>query len=316
LSATDAALGVFLSPEEKALVATFNEDQKAKLMLDSAMSAWSYEDLVSNQLGVQFFRSWGGYVNAGTDDADVRRRFIEKMTEFFATIQVVNDAAEVKALGAKLPGKERWTAPKMGLAQAQAKFPELFAFGNATHRVRLAVYDTEAAATQGKAFVEASVPSVGSGGKAALVVTPFGDNRRALYTSNMSHFEAVVFKHLIDKKVALGAGGSLVEPAGSSSPSPPSATTTMSGDWTTSEPGTLKLTESGGAMAGRYTARSTGTISGVREGNVVTGAWRSDDGTFGGRFQWHLAAAGGSFTGTWGNGSSTSDAGNWNGTRS
>lgn len=129
--AISAGMSTFLNQQEKALVQGFDDEKLATVILDNAKSAWSYEDLVSNQLGVQFFRLYGTYVNGGKDAKEVRQRFIDTMTAYFAQIQVVNDPATIKTKGATLPGKERWLAPKMTEAQARKKYPELFEFGKA-----------------------------------------------------------------------------------------------------------------------------------------------------------------------------------------
>ena len=195
-----------LSKQERELIKDFSDEQLTKLLLDNAMSAWSYEDLISNQLGVQFFGRHGDYVNGGGDASEVRRRFIDKITEYFAAIRVVNDPATVKSLGAKLPGKERWTSPKMSEAQARKKFPELFAFGVATHRIRIAIYNTKTRAEKGREDV-AKVVSTGRG----LYVAPYGSNSYALYTGRLSHFEALLLKWAIDHAIQTGPGGALVE---------------------------------------------------------------------------------------------------------
>lgn len=197
-----------LTKQQKDLIKGFSEEQLAKFILDNAFSAWSYEDLVSNELGVQFFRLYGKYVNDGESSQTVRQRFIDKITEFFVNIQVVNNPATVRTLAAKLPGKERWTAPKMSLKQAQKKFPELFEFGNDTHRIRIGVYDTEAGAERGKSEVEkitASFPRL------HLHIAQYGQKSYALYTNPMGHFETVVLKWMIDHTIPTGRGGALIE---------------------------------------------------------------------------------------------------------
>jgi hypothetical protein len=205
--AISAGMDAFLNKQEKALIKGFDDQKLAKVILDNAMSAWSYEDLVSNQLGVQFFRLHGSFVNAGKDAVEVQQRFIDKMTEYFTTIQVVDDPGTIKTKGAKLPGKERWTSPKITEAQARKKFPELFAFDEATHRIRIAVYDTQSLAEKGKSEVAKAAPSAGG-----LYVAPYGTSSYALYTGALSHFEAVLLKWVIDHAVQTGAGGALVEP--------------------------------------------------------------------------------------------------------
>jgi len=211
--AISAALSLVLSPQQQALVQGFSDEQIAKLILDNAMSAWSYEDLVSNQLGIQFFKLYGADVNAGVDAENVRKRFIEKITEFFGAIQVVDDPSTVKRLAGKLPGRERWTAPKLNEAQARKKFPELFEFKDRSHRIRIAVYDLLTKAEKGKSEVEKQTSAALPPGL-NLTIEPFG-GRFALFTGPMSRFEAVVYKFLIDHAVQTGPGGALIQPVSS-----------------------------------------------------------------------------------------------------
>lgn len=189
------AKDMLLSKQERALTKGFSDTQFAKLLLDSAMSAWSAEDLVSNQLGVQFFRLHGAYVNAGKDAPEIRRRFLERLKDFFAAIRVVENAKRVKRLARKLPGKERWHSRKMKEATAKKRFPELFDFGASTHRLRIAIYDREERAEKGREYVAAGAPSL-----PGLHVAPFG-SKFALYTGTMSHIEAVIFKSLVSRTI-------------------------------------------------------------------------------------------------------------------
>jgi len=202
--AISAAMSFFLNPQQRALVAGFDDRQIAKLILDNAMSAWSYEDLASNQLGVQFFRLHGAFVNAGADPAEVRRRFVERLRLFFADIQVVEDPAAVRRLAAALPGKERWTSPKTDETAARKKFPELFALGAGTHQVRVATYDLEKAAASARDQLKSKLRAQ------TLRIEPYGKGF-ALYLGPVSHFEAVVGKNLIDRVAPPGPGGALVE---------------------------------------------------------------------------------------------------------
>ncbi|MBO0857063.1 MAG: DUF4157 domain-containing protein [Chloracidobacterium sp.] len=202
------ALGMdaFLNKQEKALIKGFDERKLAKVILDNAMSAWSYEDLVSNQLGVQFFRLYGSFVNAGKDAVEVRQRFIDEMTEYFTAIQVVNDPATIKAKGAKLPGKERWTAPKMTEAEARKKYPELFEFGAGTHRLRVSIHDNQADAEKGKERLTKAAPSV-----PGLHVEPLG-SQFAVYSGSVSHFEAVVMRALLNNAIHINLKAVVIEP--------------------------------------------------------------------------------------------------------
>ena len=201
-----AGMDVMLSKQEKALIKGFDDEKLAKLILDNAMSAWSYEDLVSNQLGVQFFRLHGAYVNAGKDATEVRQRFIARMTEYFVSIQVLDDPAKVKTKSAKLPGKERWTAPKMTLTEAKKKFPELFEFTDASHRLRIVIHDKQPDAEKGKEHIASVAPSV-----PGLHVEPLG-SQFAVYSDPVSHFEAIVMRALVSNAVPINLKSVVVEP--------------------------------------------------------------------------------------------------------
>lgn len=201
-----AAAMEFLPSQEKALLKGFDDEKLAKVILDNAKSAWSYEDLASNQLGVQFFRLHGVYVNAGKDAAEVRQRFIKKMAEFFAVIQVVDDPAKIKSLGAKLPGKERWKAPKMTKAEAIKKYPELFEFGSGTHRLRIVIHNSQAEAENGKEHIAKVAPSVRE-----LHVEPM-KSQFAVYSGTVSRFEAVVLRALLSKAIPINLKSVLIEP--------------------------------------------------------------------------------------------------------
>jgi hypothetical protein len=204
-----AAAMNFLSDQEKALIQGFDDEKLAKVMLDNAKSAWSYEDLVSNQLGVQFFRLYGAYVNAGTDASEVRQRFIEKMTEFFATIRIVDNKKKIDSLRAKLPGKERWKSPKMTEAQAKAKYPELFDFGSSTHRLLVSVHNQQADAETRITDVARVAPSVPRPHVEAQGA------QFAVYTDPVSHFEAVVMRVLLSKGLSVKLNTIVVEPVAS-----------------------------------------------------------------------------------------------------
>jgi hypothetical protein len=200
------AMDVFLGDQERALIQGFDDRQLAKLILDNAMSAWSAEDLRSNQLGVQFFRLHGPFVNAGSNSIEVRQRFVDRLEAFFNDIQVVDSPRTVRSLTSGLPGKERWTSVKMTEDKARSRFPELFDFASKTHRVRIAIYDRRERAERALGEVSRAVPAM-----SGLQVAPYGRKSFALYSGAFSHFEAIVLKHAVDRAVPTGAGGALVE---------------------------------------------------------------------------------------------------------
>jgi hypothetical protein len=200
------AKSMVLSPTEQELIKDFSDEQIAKLLLDNAMSAWSAEDLVSNQLGVQFFRLHGAFINAGADPTEVRKRFLDQLTQFFVEIQVVDSPAEVKRLSRKLPGKERWHAPRMKKERAQKKYPELFEFGKETHRLRIVIHDDRARAEKGKEHIEKVVPSV-----PGVHIEPLG-KQFAVYSGPVSHFEAAIMRMALARAMPVRAKAIVIEP--------------------------------------------------------------------------------------------------------
>jgi hypothetical protein len=186
-----------LGPQERALVKGLNEEQLAKLILDTAKSAWSAEDMVSNQLGIQFFRLYGQQVNQGASAAEVRSRFMAALTDFFAMIEVLDDPAAVKREAAGLPGKERWKAPKMTLDQARKRVPELFDLDDVPCSVR-ADFDTNANATSARQAARAALSGTGRG----MLVWTMSDS---VLVATPSYVEAVMLKKVLDRQPGVRA---------------------------------------------------------------------------------------------------------------
>lgn len=205
--AFNLAKDIVLGKQEQALIKGFSDQQIAKLLLDNAMSAWSYEDLVSNQLGVQFYQRYGTDINSATTASDVKQRFIDKLSTFFTEIQVVDNAKTVKKLGAKLPGKERWHAKKMSEAKARKKYPELFDFATKSQRLRIVIHSTQADAEKGMKHIATVAPSV-----PGLHVEPLG-SQYAVYSGPVSHFEAVIMKMLLVEAIPIKPKAVVVEAA-------------------------------------------------------------------------------------------------------
>ncbi len=89
--------------------------QREKFWTDSAKSAWSYEDIVSNQLGTRFFLEHGAAINALPAERRVAE-FSARLATFFRAVNVVDDQATLDRAARHLPGKERynprrWTRP-------------------------------------------------------------------------------------------------------------------------------------------------------------------------------------------------------------
>ena len=114
-----------LSGTRKELFNLLNDEQQARFYTDNAKSAFSYEDIVSNQLGTQFFLSQGKGINSKSPAARAPE-FLSALASFFDGIQIENDPAKLEALAKTLPFKERFTAPKTTEQAERQKHPELF----------------------------------------------------------------------------------------------------------------------------------------------------------------------------------------------
>ncbi|MFI6252730.1 DUF4157 domain-containing protein [Streptomyces sp. NPDC051016] len=99
--------------------------QRSKFWTDSAKSAWSYEDIVSNQLGTRFFLEHGEAINA-LPPAARPAAFEARLAAFFGSVHVVDDQAVLDSAARDLPGQERYRPPTMDEARARQLHPELF----------------------------------------------------------------------------------------------------------------------------------------------------------------------------------------------
>lgn len=100
--------------------------QRSKFWTDSAKSAWSYEDIVSNQLGTRFFLEHGAAINV-LPAAARPAEFTARLGTFFQALKVVDDQAVLDSVARNLPGQERYKPPTMDEAKARQLHPELFA---------------------------------------------------------------------------------------------------------------------------------------------------------------------------------------------
>ena len=107
------------------LFAQLDATQRMKFWTDSAKSAWSYEDIVSNQLGTRFFLEHGAAINA-LPAASRAGEFSTRLATFFRAIDVVDDQAALNVAARHLPGQERYDPPTMNEAEARRLHPELF----------------------------------------------------------------------------------------------------------------------------------------------------------------------------------------------
>jgi hypothetical protein len=115
-----------LKGTQRELFTLLDADQREKFFLDSAKSAWSYEDPTSNQLGIQFFLRHGRRINALAPEAR-EAATLAALRGYFRTIGVVEDQKQLDELAARqLPRKERYEAPKTTEERERRLHPELY----------------------------------------------------------------------------------------------------------------------------------------------------------------------------------------------
>lgn len=109
------------------LFSLLNGTQRQKLSLDSAKSAYSYEDIISNQLGTRFLFRYGPALNRLGRGA-IEHDFRSNLYDFFVSIGVEDKPASVDELARQsgLPNKERMLAPTAHEDDVRNRHPELF----------------------------------------------------------------------------------------------------------------------------------------------------------------------------------------------
>ena len=124
-AAARLAATVMLSGTQRELYNQLNRRQRAKFFMDSAKSAFTFEDFVSNQLGTRFFFQYGDAINFAPV-ADRERLFLTFLSSFFSGIRVENDQRRLDQLAQNLPTIERFEAPKTTEERERQQHPELF----------------------------------------------------------------------------------------------------------------------------------------------------------------------------------------------
>jgi hypothetical protein len=102
-----------------------NAAQRQKFFIDSAKSAFTYEDFRSNQLGVRFFYQHGLAINA-LPSYSREYAFRNSLATFFSNIGVEDDQATVDGLASGLPTQEQFSAGKTTEDTERRLHPELF----------------------------------------------------------------------------------------------------------------------------------------------------------------------------------------------
>jgi hypothetical protein len=123
--AATAYASIALDGTQAELFALLDQQQTQKFWLDSAKSAWSYEDIASNQLGIRFFFEHGARINAMAPAAR-EPAFLAALSGFFSGMGVENNQARLDELAQSLPGQERYDRPTTTEARERQRHPELF----------------------------------------------------------------------------------------------------------------------------------------------------------------------------------------------
>jgi len=119
------AAELMLGGTQRQLYQQLNRQQQAKFFGDSAKSAFTYEDFVSNQLGTRFFFQHGITINQA-EEGDREALFMSSLSSFFSSIQVENSQQEVDRRAQYLPDIETFEAPKTTEERERRDHPELF----------------------------------------------------------------------------------------------------------------------------------------------------------------------------------------------
>lgn len=125
--AANVVAGVTLSGTEGELFGMLSKNQKVKFWTDSAKSAFTYEDIPSDQLGTRFFFQHGIAINA-RPAAERETAFRSALQSFFSDNAIVDDQAEVDRQAERwgLPGVERFLTSRPSEADVRTKYPSLF----------------------------------------------------------------------------------------------------------------------------------------------------------------------------------------------
>jgi hypothetical protein len=107
------------------LFSLLDAGQRRKFFVDSAKSAFTYEDFRSNQLGVRFFYEHGVRINS-LHESIRESSFRDALGRFFVAIAVENDQAVVDRLASGLPRQEQFSAGTTTEALERQRHPELF----------------------------------------------------------------------------------------------------------------------------------------------------------------------------------------------
>jgi hypothetical protein len=126
-AAASVVAGFKMDETQGELFSQLDASQRSKFWVDSAKSAFTYEDIPSDQLGTIFFFQHGIAINR-LPVAQRETAFRQALWVFFGNNQVINDQAELdrEAMRWGLPGVERFLAPHLSEADVRARYPSLF----------------------------------------------------------------------------------------------------------------------------------------------------------------------------------------------
>lgn len=125
--AANLAAKALLKGTQAEVFALLDVLRRQKFFLDAAKSAWTYEDIVSDQLGTRFFFRYGTKINRMSAAAR-EPAMLAALTSFFTEIGVVDDqdAVDKQAKADGLPLKEAYEANKTTAARERTAHPALF----------------------------------------------------------------------------------------------------------------------------------------------------------------------------------------------
>lgn len=123
--AAQAYASITLGGTQGELFGLLNDTQRRKFFVDSAKSAFTYEDFVSNQLGTRFFYTHGIAIN-NLPPSSRESAFRNALITFFNSINVENNPETLNGLAAGLPGQEQFNALKTTEQDERQRHPELF----------------------------------------------------------------------------------------------------------------------------------------------------------------------------------------------
>ncbi len=119
------AAELILRGTQRELYNQLNLAQHSKFFVDAAKSAFTYEDFVSNQLGIRFYFKYRNTINSAPT-ANREKVFLNALSTFYSSIDVENNQQALNDLAKNLPTIERFEAPTTTYDEEHKQHPKLF----------------------------------------------------------------------------------------------------------------------------------------------------------------------------------------------